>query len=155
MKSKLCIIALIMGLSFVFLLIFYKNIGSDNMIEEKEIKLIIDNKELIISLENNSSSKALIEKLKKSNIIVEASDYGNFEKVGNLGFDLPTNDKKITTIPGDIILYQGNQISIYYDTNTWTFTKLGHIKKITQEELKEILDKENLKMELSLIKDRN
>ena len=80
------------------------------------------------------------------------SDYANFEKVGSLGFSLPRNDKDITTMPGDIILYQGNQITIYYDTNTWNFTKLGKIENITQKELKEILGDGDVTVTFSLNK---
>ena len=67
------------------------------------------------------------------------SDYGNFEKVGRLGMSLPRNDKMITTEPGDIILYQGNQITIYYDENTWNFTHLGKIDSVSPSELRSIL----------------
>ena len=87
----------------------------------------INNKILTATLEDNSSVDTLLEKLKQGDIIIEMSDYANFEKVGPLGFSLPRNDKSITTTPGDIILYQGNQITIYYNTNTWNFTKLGKI----------------------------
>ena len=62
------------------------------------------------------------------------------------------NDKNITTMPGDIILYQGNQITIYYDTNTWNFTKLGKIENITQKELKEILGDGDVTVTFSLNK---
>ena len=64
--------------------------------------------------------------------------YGSFEKVGSLGTTIPRNDEDITTTPGDVILYQGNQVTIYYDENRWDFTKLGHID-IEQDELKAIL----------------
>ena len=66
-------------------------------------------------------------------------DYGNFEKVGPLPFELPRNDETITTEPGDIILYQGNQITIYYDENTWNFTRLAKIDNVTREELLDVL----------------
>lgn len=82
--------------------------------------------------------KLCLKKLKDGDIIVAMHDYGNFEKVGSLGFTLPRNDISITTTPGDVILYQENQITIYYDENTWNLTKLGHID-ITQSELKTIL----------------
>lgn len=65
--------------------------------------------------------------------------YGNFEKVGPLPFELPRNDETITTEPGDIILYQGNQITIYYDENTWNFTRLAKIDNVTREELLDVL----------------
>lgn len=128
----------------LFLLLFSiscsKNMGGDTM-NIKEIIMNVNNYDLVIELIDNSSSRALIEKLKEGDIIVHAHDYGNFEKVGNLGFSLPTNDKRITTKPGDLILYQGNQLTIYYDTNTWTFTKLGEVVNVDGEKLKEILGK--------------
>lgn len=115
------------------------NMMNDERIEMFMVKLSINNKILNIQLENNSSSIAFIEKLKDGELIINAKDYGNFEKVGDLGFDLPTNDKEITTEAGDLILYQGNKITLYYDTNTWNFTKLGAVQNISKEELKEIL----------------
>ena len=77
-------------------------------------------------------------------------DYGSFEKVGSLGTTLPTNDTQITTQPGDVILYQGNQITIYYDTNTWNFTQLGKVQDLTQQQLKEILGDGNVTVTFSL-----
>ncbi|MBQ9298262.1 MAG: hypothetical protein IJ223_04460 [Clostridia bacterium] len=103
------------------------------------IQIKVNNRVLDVELEKNSSAEAFLEKVKNNDVIVNAHDYGNFEKVGNLGFNLPTNDTSITTEPGDLILYQGNQITLYYDTNTWNFTKLGKVKGVTQEELKSIL----------------
>ena len=103
------------------------------------IQIKVNNKILNVKLEDNSSAKAFVEKLNNGDIIVNARDYGDFEKVGPLGFELPTNDTRITTTPGDLILYQGNQITLYYDTNTWSFTKLGKVENISKEELKEIL----------------
>ncbi len=94
---------------------------------------------LIIKPEDNSSAEAFIELLKKGDITVAMHDYGNFEKVGSLGVSLPTNDEKITTEPGDVILYQGNQITIYYDTNTWSFTRLGKVQDLTPEQIRKVL----------------
>lgn len=101
--------------------------STNNEVNAKYMYATINNQVLEIKLEKNSSVDALLEKLKDGNVIVAMHDYGNFEKVGSLGFSLPRNDTNITTIPGDVILYQGNQITIYYDENTWNFTKLGHI----------------------------
>ena len=110
---------------------------STNPIEKKCVYATINNQVLEVVLEDNSSADALLEKLKDGDVIVAMHDYGNFEKVGSLGFTLPRNDTNITTTPGDVILYQGSQITIYYDENTYSFTKLGHID-ITQSELKTI-----------------
>ncbi len=117
--------------------------------EVKYMYVTVNNQILEIKLENNSSAEAMLEKLKDADVIIAMHDYGSFEKVGSLGFSLPRNDTSITTIPGDVILYQGNQITIYYDENTWTFTKLGHID-ITQSELKTILGNGDVEVIFSL-----
>ena len=96
---------------------------------------------LTATLTDNSSATAFYQLLEKSPVTIKMSDYGNFEKVGSLGTTLPRNDTQITTSAGDIILYQGNQITIYYDKNSWNFTRLGKIDDITQAQLKKILGK--------------
>lgn len=85
--------------------------------------------------EDNSSAAALIEKLSAGAVTLEMSDYGNFEKVGALPWELPRNDERITTKPGDVILYQGDRITLYYDENTWSFTRLAAIGNATREDL--------------------
>ena len=96
---------------------------------------------LTATLADNSSATAFYQLLKKGPLTVKMTDYGSFEKVGSLGTSLPRNDTQITTTAGDIILYQGNQITIYYDTNSWNFTRLGKVDGVTQAELKKILGK--------------
>ena len=80
------------------------------------------------------------------------SDYGYFEKVGPLGQSLPTNNQQITTEAGDIILYQGNQITIYYDRNSWNFTRLGKINGVTSQQLRDILGSGDVNVTFSLEK---
>ena len=108
--------------------------------------------ELTASLYDNSSSKALAELLQKAPVTIDMHDYGNFEKVGFLPATLPRNDKQITTEPGDIILYLGNQITFYYNTNSWNFTRLGKIEGVTQAELKKILGEGDVTAVLSVEK---
>ena len=107
---------------------------------------------LTIKPENNSSAKAFVDLLRKSDLTVEMHDYGNFEKVGSIGSSLPRNDKAITTKPGDVILYQGNQITIYYDVNSWNFTKLGEVQGIEPSELRVMLGNGNVSIRFSLTK---
>ena len=99
---------------------------------------------LTATLADNSSAAAFYALLQKGPVKVEMHDYASFEKVGSLGTSLPRNDRQITTCSGDIILYQGNQITIYYDVNSWNFTQLGKIDAISQSELKKILGKGNI-----------
>ncbi len=120
----------------------WKNIfipTEDEMDISNIINLKIWDKTFDVSLEENSATKALIEKLQEWTIIVNAHDYWWFEKVGNLGFDLPREDKQITTEPGDLVLYQWNQISLFYNSNSWSYTKLWKLGMISKDGLKEIL----------------
>ncbi len=124
------------------------NTEDNNM--NNQIKIKVGDRVLTATLAENSSAEALKELLSEKDITINMSDYGNFEKVGSLGTSLPTNDKRITTEPGDLILYQGNSITIYYDKNTWSFTRLGKIDDITQSELKEILGEGDVTVTFSL-----
>ena len=99
---------------------------------------------LTATLADNSSAVAFYALLQKGPVEIQMHDYASFEKVGSLGTSLPRNDRQITTCSGDIILYQGNQITIYYDVNSWNFTQLGKIDAISQAELKKILGKGNI-----------
>lgn len=114
--------------------------ASDSEKDEMEpmpiLGVIVGDNVFTIYTEDNSSAEAFMEKIKQGNVQIEMHDYGDFEKVGDLPWDLPTNDEEMTTVPGDVILYEGNQITIYYDENTWNFTKLGHINA-TPEEIQE------------------
>ena len=85
---------------------------------------------------SNSSTEALVAQLQQGNITYEARDYGNFEKVGALGYTFPENNEQINTVPGDLILYQGSNLCIYYDTNSWNFTRIGKLDNMTQADIK-------------------
>lgn len=102
------------------------------------------------TLADNSSAASLVALLEEGPIELSLHDYGNFEKVGPLPQSLPTNDEQITTEPGDVILYQGNQITIYYDVNSWSFTRLAKIEGTTTEELLAVLGEGDVEVTLSL-----
>lgn len=95
--------------------------------EESALKITVGDQEWLATFEDNSSAEEFRELLTQGPLTVEMEDYGGFEKVGPLGTTLTRNDTQITTQPGDVILYQGNQITIYYGTNSWSFTKLARI----------------------------
>ena len=116
------------------------------------INLKIWDKTFNVTLEENSATKALVEKLHEWDIVVNAREYWWFEKVGNLGFDLPRLDKQITTEPGDLVLYQWNQISLFYESNSWSYTKLWKVQIISNEGLKEILWDWDVTLVFSLLK---
>ena len=105
---------------------------------------------LTATLTDNSSTAALVDLLRQGDVTIDMHDYGNFEKVGELPITLPTNDEDISTGAGDLILYLGHRFVIYYDHNSWDFTKLGKINDVTQAELKAILGEGNVTVVLSL-----
>ena len=123
-----------------------------NMKIKIEITSDTGNHNLTATLTDNSSARAFYKLLQKETVTIDMHEYGNFEKVGALSTSLPRNDTQITTEPGDIILYQGNQITIYYDTNSWNFTRLGRVDGVTKSELKQILGKENVPDVFSIMK---
>ena len=114
------------------------------------IKIKVNSNILEVKLEDNEATKSLVERLKNGDISVNANEYGGFEKVGNLGFSLPRNDKNITTSAGDIVLYQGNQISLFYNSNSWSYTKLGRVQNVSGAELKNILGSGDVTLILSI-----
>ena len=89
--------------------------------------------------EDNESVKALKELIGDSDLNIQMSMYGGFEQVGSIGQSLPRNDAQTTTKAGDIVLYSGNQRVVFYGSNSWAYTRLGHISDKNEDELAELL----------------
>ncbi len=83
------------------------------------------------ALEENDAVSALIEMMEEGPVTIEMDDYSGFEKVGPLGTSLPASNSQTTTQAGDIVLYQGNQIVMFYGSNSWSYTRIGHITDLT------------------------
>lgn len=127
--------------------------GTDTEVQEEndmKLNILVGEQQLSATLVDNSSTEALKEMLKEGPLTIEMSDYSNFEKVGSLGTSLPRNDEQITTEPGDLILYQGDSFVIYYDANSWNFTRLGRIDNATKESLLNVLGDGDVTVTLSL-----
>lgn len=104
--------------------------------EEPMLKITVGDQELLATFADNSSAEEFRDLLAQGPVTISMDDYEGFEKVGSLGTTLTRNDTRITTQPGDVILYQGNQITIYYGTNTWNFTRLAKINDSTDLQAK-------------------
>lgn len=131
--------------------IFGQSNENHKIMETNSIKLTIKGgKTFIATLADNSSADALIKLLSKGDVTVEMQDYGNMEKVGPLGTNLPRNDRQTSTGPGDIILYQGKYLVIYYSTNSWNFTRIGKIDNADGAQLKSALGNGDVTVTLSL-----
>ena len=124
-------------------------VSGDDSVNDS-VKVQINDNIFDIELENNSAAQELIKELEKGNITVNATEYGGFEKVGELGFSLPASDENINTEPGDIVLYQGDKVSLFYGSHSWSYTKLGKIDNISSNELKEVLGQGNVTLVFSL-----
>ena len=113
-----------------------------------ELTLKINDIEVDVIWADNNSVKAL-KNLAKDGLTINMSKYGGFEQVGSIGSTLPSADTRITTNPGDIVLYSSSQIVIFYDSNTWSYTKLGHIN-LSKSELTDLLGDEDVVITLNL-----
>lgn len=101
--------------------------------------LYINNKKIDVRWEDNTSVKALADLVSEDPVTVHMSMYGGFEQVGSIGKSLPRSDKNITTSSGDIVLYSGDQMVIFYGSNSWAYTRLGHIEGLNDKELEDLL----------------
>lgn len=127
--------------------------GSEQVTEAAEentgMRMFINGNRVSISWEENESVDFLRE-LAADGIEITMSMYGGFEQVGQIGKDIPANDEEITTEPGDIVLYSGNQLVVFYGSNSWAYTKLGHITDKTEEELEQLLGQEDVTIQISM-----
>ena len=115
-----------------------------------KLKIHVNDTTFTATFEENSSAKAFAEFLAQGDMTLDMHDYGSFEKVADLPRSFPRNDKQIDTDAGDIILYQGNSITIYYDKNSWNFTRLARIDNVNKKRLQQILGKGNVKATFSV-----
>jgi len=106
---------------------------------EKEMVFKINDEIISVAWENNESVKELMEIVSSEPLTIQMSMYGGFEQVGALGKSLPRDDVQMTTDAGDIVLYSGNQMVIFYGANTWAYTRLGKVRNKTASELAELL----------------
>ena len=83
------------------------------------------------TLEENEAVASFVEMMRENPVSIQMSDYSGFEKVGSLGTNLPASNSQTTTHAGDIVLYNGNQIVIFYGSNSWSYTRLGHVDDLT------------------------
>ena len=121
----------------------------------QKLYITIDGKTLPVQLVDNAATQTLVVALQEDDITYEARDYGGFEKVGSLGRSLPTSDAQMTTQAGDVILYSGNQIVLFYGSNSWSYTRLGRMEYSSQAELESFLKagQGNITVKLSLSPD--
>lgn len=108
-------------------------------INMEKIYITIDGETHTITLENNQAAKELTSKLQNGPVTVTLNSSGSFEIWGALGFSLTASDRQITAKPGDVILYNSSNICLLYGSNSWSYTRLGTIDEMTENELRTFL----------------
>ena len=117
---------------------------------QTKVLLKVGGNTMTATLTDNEATRELTKLLEQGDIAIRMSDYGGFEKVGALPQSLPTSNTQITTEPGDIMLYQGNQMVIFYGSNSWSYTRLGKIDGATESNLRQFLGNGDIVLTLSL-----
>ena len=121
---------------------------SNEVVKDANMVMTIGNTKVDVSWEDNDSVRELKE-LAENNLLIQMSMYGGFEQVGSIGQNLTRNDKQTTTEPGDIVLYSGNQLVVFYGSNSWSYTRLGKIN-LSDEELENLLGNGDVTITLSM-----
>ena len=121
---------------------------SNEVVKDANMIMTIGNTKVDVSWEDNDSVRELKE-LAAKNLSIQMSMYGGFEQVGSIGQNLTRNDKQTTTEPGDIVLYSGNQLVVFYGSNSWSYTRLGKIN-LSDEELENLLGNGDVIITLSI-----
>ena len=139
-----------------FAVMLFSCCSSNNKVKAQttmdKMYITIDGQTQSVTLVDNSATRALVEKLQQAPISVTLNTSGGFEIWGALGFSLPTSNQQLTAQPGDVILYNGSNICLFYGSNSWSYTCLGKIDGLSESELRTFLKagESNISMTLSL-----
>ena len=140
--------ALLCALMLCFAGIFA--LAEANTVEGKyDMRMMIGDAPVTVAWEDNAAVAALAA-LAAEGLTIEMSMYGGFEQVGSIGVDLPRDDQQTTTSAGDIVLYSGDQLVVFYGSNAWAYTRLGHITDQTPEEMRALLGGGDVTITLSM-----
>lgn len=112
--------------------------------------LTVDGTPLNVTWESNETVAALMEELQDGPVTITTHRYGGFEQVGSLPGPLPSDDVQTTTEPGDVVLYNDDSLVLFFGTNRWAYTRLGHIDDMNEGALKELLGGETAEVMLAL-----
>lgn len=121
---------------------------SEKPAQPQVLILMIDSTPVEVQWESNQTVDELAAYSQNEMIVVNASRYGGFEQVGSLPQSFSRNDAQATTEPGDIVLYSGDQLVVFFGSNAWSYTRLGHIEGLSTDELAALLDKDTTVIEI-------
>ncbi|WP_242826562.1 cyclophilin-like fold protein [Oribacterium sp. NK2B42] len=121
----------------------------DEAIEDSTMIMKIGDTKVNVEWEDNQAVERLRDMAKDGDITIQMSMYGGFEQVGSIGQSLPRDDKQTTTSSGDIVLYSGNQMVVFYGSNSWSYTRLGHISDKDEAEMAGLLSNGDVTITIS------
>ncbi|MDC7302452.1 cyclophilin-like fold protein [Agathobacter ruminis] len=121
----------------------------DEAIGDNTMIMKIGDTKVNVEWEDNQAVEALRDMAKDGDITIQMSMYGGFEQVGSIGQSLPRDDKQTTTSSGDIVLYSGNQMVVFYGSNSWSYTRLGHISDKDEAEMADLLSNGDVTITIS------
>ena len=105
-------------------------------------------KQIKVKMVDNAATQKLNEMLAAGDLTINMTRNG-FEQYGSLGTSLPSEDTSITAQAGDVLLYNSNTLCVFYDSNSYSYTRIGKVQNMTNDELKELLSGKSLTFTLS------
>ena len=124
--------------------------SDDTGIGEKTMIMKISDTKVNVDWEDNQAVEALRNMAEDGDVTIQMSMYGGFEQVGSIGQSLPRDDKQTTTSSGDVVLYSGNQMVVFYGSNSWSYTRLGHISDKNTEDMTDLLSNGDVTITISI-----
>ena len=124
--------------------------AEDEAIGDSSMTMKIGDTKVNVDWEDNQAVERLRDMAKDGDITIQMSMYGGFEQVGSIGQSLPRDDKQTTTSSGDIVLYSGNQMVVFYGSNSWSYTRLGHISDKDEAEKADLLSQGDVTITISI-----
>ncbi len=118
----------------------------------QKLNITIDGMTKTATMVDNAATQELVTRLQQAPVTVTLNSSGGFEIWGALGFSLTTSNEQVNAQPGDIVLYNGSNICMFYSTNSWSYTRLGHVDGLSESELRTFLHagESNISVTLSL-----
>jgi outer membrane lipoprotein-sorting protein len=122
----------------------------DEAIGDSSMTIKIGDTKVNVDWEDNQAVEALRNMAEDADLTIQMSMYGGFEQVGSIGQSLPRDDKQTTTSSGDVVLYSGNQMVVFYGSNSWSYTRLGHISDKNTEDMTDLLSNGDVTITISI-----
>ena len=124
--------------------------AEDEDIGDSTMIMMIGDTKVNVDWEDNQAVEALMNMAEDGDVTIQMSMYGGFEQVGSIGQSLPRDDKQTTTSSGDVVLYSGNQMVVFYGSNSWSYTRLGHISDKNTEDMTDLLSNGDVTITISI-----